>query len=70
MIPAGLLHFFYIFVEVRLQHVPIVPIITNHRIVLGKTDLSQANFQSLGGEFRRFAGGMPAKRRVHMIICR
>ena len=38
VVTAGLLHIFHIRVQIGLKHVPIVPIIARHRIMLGEAD--------------------------------
>ena len=40
-----------------------------HWIVFAETDFLKADFDSVRGVFDGLAGGMPAQRRVHVIIC-
>jgi len=70
MIAASLLDLFNVFIEICLQHMPIIPIIPEHRIVFGKPDFGEAKLQRASSEFSGLSGGMPAQRSVHVIIRR
>ena len=70
MILLGFAHFFDIFIQLILTHVPIVVIVANHRVMIRETDFLEAKLHRLRGVVRRLTDGVPAKRRVHVIVRR
>ncbi len=68
-IPLGAPDLLDIFIQLIQAHAPVVEIVPLHRRMIGKADFIQAQLERARGVFHRLARGMPAKRRVHMIIC-
>ena len=48
----------------------VVEIVARHRAVVGETDLFKPELGRAGGVFERFPHGVPAQRRVHVVISR
>ena len=70
VIAAGLLNFGDVLSEVLVAHVPIIPVIARHRIVLRETDLGKAQLDRLRRQINRIAHRVAAQARVHVIISR
>jgi hypothetical protein len=67
---SGVLDLGDVFLGIGEVHVPIIEIIADHRIVFAEPDFLEAGFDGMRGVFDRLAHGMPAERRVHVIISR
>ena len=67
---SGVFDFGYVFFGIARVHVPIIEIVADHRIVFAEADFLEPDFDSVRGIFDRFADGVPAQRRVHVIIRR
>ena len=62
--------FFNVFVELAIEHAPVIEIITLHRRVIRETDFGEPEFHTTTRIIHRLAAGVAAKRRVHVIIRR
>ena len=67
---AGVLDFGDVFVGVAEMHVPIIEIVARHGVVFAEADFFEADFDGVGGVFDGLADGVPAERRVHVVISR
>ena len=59
-----------VLVELIGAHPPVVEIVAAHRGMVGEADFFQAKFRGVRGILDRLADGVPAERRVHVIISR
>ena len=65
--PADFLH---VFVELPIEHAPVIEIIARHRRVIGETNFGETQLHGAAGVIHRLAAGVAAERRVHVIIRR
>ncbi len=70
MIAAGLFNGGDVSIEVGLGHPPIVEVIARHRGVVGEPDFGEADLAGVGGVIGGGTDGMPAERRVQVIVGR
>jgi len=70
VIPACFFDFSDILIEFGSLHGPTIKIIASHGAVVGEPDFWQPKLNRLGCQFGRFAGGVTAKRCVHVVVCR
>ena len=62
-------HSGHVFVKLVEPHAPVVEVIPAHGGVIGEADFREAGGERLGGVLGGRAGGVPAQRRVHVVIC-
>ena len=58
----------YVQLQIIADHVPIIPVIPNHGVVLGKTNFGQAFLNGLSSQFPGLTFGVVAQWRVHVVI--
>ena len=57
-----------VFIQLPVEHAPVVEVIARHRRMIGEADFCQAEFAGAACVIHRFAGRMAAERRVHVVI--